>query len=1360
MKSTNYQLPTTNFVVFKLKKLSICFLLLFTTHFLKAQLPNWYFFSAGNNGTNIRFSPSPNLQSSSIPVFLDEGGVNPIPNYNSVNAIYDDNGNALFYIVLTKIGGVVTAYFYDKNGVIMLDYGSYLKINSNIYPAREIPIIDLGCGRYHAVVGNVIVEIEISFNTWKKLFESYQGNSNGPLEPLNVYGLSGNNYLTTALEIGSVTSTSYKIYSLRGNNPGTSGNRKIRIVEINTITNQVVNTVDYDFSGVILPGTSTPKQTNFTKAISELELSNDNRLLAFAEDENLLIFNLGTNGFVNTSNPINSSYNYQNSSSSNDYSIGGIEFNSNNDKIIFSRYEPNSTPTFPEEIAVWDFTISSIPYFIIGTSNYVRSQIEMGLDGKIYTSSATHLAEINLTGTPTVMDIIAMNIELNNDLFNCQIRTLPDQITGHNYVATAYDIQSIDITSSATWQPGAGNNPFDALTNISVLQKITVKSGVILNVKELTLDFFTNAEIVVEPGATLNITHSILKSHDCGLMWKGINVLDNGTTGGSFSITNNNNLEPSMIRDAINGIIINGPNSNLVVHGYTEFTANETDIKITNGNKARIQIHRATFDGGTVLRDQTRGSNYGWTIDNLFRTTTNIYLIDCNSKIEIGSLGQGGCDFRYAEYGIRAIKSNAVSYNNTFINHMRYGIHGNAQKITRREINVFSNIFTEVQQPIRLENWVSSTIQGNQFYTSREFGIDYLENENCILLVGDLLDPSKGNLFDFCNWTGINLSSNAGLDTKLIIANNSINNHPYATGIVVSEYSAGISPSYKELRISKNSMSQIGAGIKLYNINGHNTNYAGVGPRPHLDITKFNKNTLIDSNLIIFTTGLYPHNQIGIQTNTSNKLNILYNEVNSQDGADWRNSAILTDDAYWSAIYFNKCTGGSGIRIGGNMLYSNVYCNSLPNSSTGILLNYCYLRPAGGLHGILVDEARDNSFPSILDVDMRLYYTNKDLNQWIFNSALPSIDYTYASGTLPSIDGGNGLYTCGEIISSGEGDEGLQKSFTTSSKPIANITSLNPTLKNSKVNLSNYSKINQIKETLTNAKDSFSITKNRIEFPYQIAKINYLLAQKSIDSALSVARSIKTKDKIESELIFIYDLLLNQQKTKKDFTQAEKSSIIEIAHKNQFSQSLAAPMARILAKQFFHIDIYDSTFYYKAINGQIGTNCNYPNLTNLEVKLLTQSHLETGFSCLTQNNGFFSLAPELLQNLSDSAKYIFSCLMPDSSIYYSELASISKFVSSRIVTIDCLSPLLKKSRREAANEMESEIKVYPNPSTGIFNIKLNGNANIIISNVLGEIVFQKEILNSAQIDLGNQIKGVYVLKVIGEHTKSFKLILE
>jgi hypothetical protein len=39
-------------------------------------------------------------------------------------------------------------------------------------------------------------------------------------------------------------------------------------------------------------------------------------------------------------------------------------------------------------------------------------------------------------------------------------------------------------------------------------------------------------------------------------------------------------------------------------------------------------------------------------------------------------------------------------------------------------------------------------------------------------------------------------------------------------------------------------------------------------------------------------------------------------------------------------------------------------------------------------------------------------------------------------------------------------------------------------------------------------------------------------------------------------------------------------------------------------------------------------------------------------------------------------------------------------------------------------------------------------------------MLQKNVDSVSEIDLGNQIKGVYVLKVIGEHSKSFKLILE
>jgi uncharacterized repeat protein (TIGR01451 family) len=60
--------------------------------------------------------------------------------------------------------------------------------------------------------------------------------------------------------------------------------------------------------------------------------------------------------------------------------------------------------------------------------------------------------------------------------------------------------------------------------------------------------------------------------------------------------------------------------------------------------------------------------------------------------------------------------------------------------------------------------------------------------------------------------------------------------------------------------------------------------------------------------------------------------------------------------------------------------------------------------------------------------------------------------------------------------------------------------------------------------------------------------------------------------------------------------------------------------------------------------------------------------------------------------------------------------------------------------------------VYPNPSNGIFTLKLEGekNATIEVYNVIGEMVWSAKTQNeSTLIDLTDQPRGVYVLKVIG-----------
>lgn len=65
----------------------------------------------------------------------------------------------------------------------------------------------------------------------------------------------------------------------------------------------------------------------------------------------------------------------------------------------------------------------------------------------------------------------------------------------------------------------------------------------------------------------------------------------------------------------------------------------------------------------------------------------------------------------------------------------------------------------------------------------------------------------------------------------------------------------------------------------------------------------------------------------------------------------------------------------------------------------------------------------------------------------------------------------------------------------------------------------------------------------------------------------------------------------------------------------------------------------------------------------------------------------------------------------------------------------------------------SEVSIHPNPSNGIFKVNTNTTSfsQIEIFNVLGESVYQSAVADTKfEIDLSNQSKGVYFVKIISE----------
>ncbi len=74
--------------------------------------------------------------------------------------------------------------------------------------------------------------------------------------------------------------------------------------------------------------------------------------------------------------------------------------------------------------------------------------------------------------------------------------------------------------------------------------------------------------------------------------------------------------------------------------------------------------------------------------------------------------------------------------------------------------------------------------------------------------------------------------------------------------------------------------------------------------------------------------------------------------------------------------------------------------------------------------------------------------------------------------------------------------------------------------------------------------------------------------------------------------------------------------------------------------------------------------------------------------------------------------------------------------------------------------------VYPNPSTGIFNLKFNNEVkNIKVANILGAEIYNLNLeLNgetSQQIDLSNFVNGVYFIRVTNDFGSStYKIVLD
>lgn len=70
------------------------------------------------------------------------------------------------------------------------------------------------------------------------------------------------------------------------------------------------------------------------------------------------------------------------------------------------------------------------------------------------------------------------------------------------------------------------------------------------------------------------------------------------------------------------------------------------------------------------------------------------------------------------------------------------------------------------------------------------------------------------------------------------------------------------------------------------------------------------------------------------------------------------------------------------------------------------------------------------------------------------------------------------------------------------------------------------------------------------------------------------------------------------------------------------------------------------------------------------------------------------------------------------------------------------------------------ISIYPNPSKGIVNIENVSNANIYVTDIIGNVIASQEnITGSTSFDLSNNAKGIYMVKVVSNNKTMTKKVV-
>ncbi len=76
-------------------------------------------------------------------------------------------------------------------------------------------------------------------------------------------------------------------------------------------------------------------------------------------------------------------------------------------------------------------------------------------------------------------------------------------------------------------------------------------------------------------------------------------------------------------------------------------------------------------------------------------------------------------------------------------------------------------------------------------------------------------------------------------------------------------------------------------------------------------------------------------------------------------------------------------------------------------------------------------------------------------------------------------------------------------------------------------------------------------------------------------------------------------------------------------------------------------------------------------------------------------------------------------------------------------------------------DMDQEIKAFPNPSSGLFELNISGRYDVIVSDISGKVILTSTLNEgNSLINLSNQQPGLYFISLIGGESYNLKVIIQ